>query len=148
MVDLSKNKLYNESKRGLFDEISISREKASDISNTIVTRPKNKSNYRKHLMVNKQNVNKIFNIAKHIPDENNLKKSNSNFQSNGLKFKKGVNNNPLSFSKGSSANSIHQFQDVGGLIEKTSFQLDEFLVVDCKKQLELLEKEEEESNLY
>jgi hypothetical protein len=145
---LSKNKLYNESKRGLFNEISISREKVTDVSSTIVTRPKNKSNYRKHLKENKQNVNKIFNIAKHIPDENNLKKANSNLLTNNLKMKKGGVPNLQNFSKGSSANSIHKFEETVTFTEKISSQLDDILVKDFKIQYDILEKEEEESSLF
>ncbi len=142
---MSKTKLYNESKRLMFDEISISKQKASDVSSKIVTRPKNKSNYRKHLKENKQNVNKIFNIAKHIPDENNLKKANSNLLTNNLKFKKGALSNFPPISKGSSANSIHKFEETVTFLEKTSSQLDDILVKDFKIQQDILEKEEEES---
>jgi hypothetical protein len=97
-------------------------------------------------MENKQIVNKIFNIAKHIPEDNNLKKANSNLLTNNLKVKKEVLTNLTSVSRGSTANSFNHYVEKVNFIQKISSKLDDILVKDFMIQQEFLEKEEEDSN--
>ena len=144
-TDLLRNKLNND-KKGMFNKVSFYNGEGGNEEENLPSRRKKNSNYRKH--IDKQNVNKIFNIAKHIPEDELLRKSLNN---------NGRNSGKLKYNRNNSLNNEQSFKIKENIVkneeklsdfEMISNVFDDVLVKSIYEKTKILEAEEEESKIF
>ena len=144
-IDLPKIK-HDHSKKSMFNEVSIVN--SDSFIDTPVIHTKNKSNYRKHILVNKQNVNKIFNIAKHIPaNEDTFKRNLAYHLSNTIKFKKFSSTTPrppINLKILTRENSISVFEELSNSFDNNL--IDSIKAIN-EMMKENIEEEEEDGTI-